>query len=159
MTLDLPYPWLEDEALQANFDRIRTEWPDPASGWQAYTATVTTVTLGSGGTNVARYAKIGRTVHAAGAITLGAGGSFTGADVTIALPLASGAMPQIGTALAYDSSTGVYVGNVLAAASSGTFIVRLGDGAGAIAALGATTPFTWGSGDFLYWQITYETAV
>lgn len=32
MTLDLPYPWLEDEALQANFDRIKTQWPSSASG-------------------------------------------------------------------------------------------------------------------------------
>ena len=30
MSLDLPYPWIEDEALQANFDRIKTQWPATA---------------------------------------------------------------------------------------------------------------------------------
>lgn len=27
MTLELPFPWIEDEAVQGNFDRIKTEWP------------------------------------------------------------------------------------------------------------------------------------
>ena len=32
MSLDLPYPLIDDEAVQGNFDRIKTEWPSSASG-------------------------------------------------------------------------------------------------------------------------------
>ena len=126
--------------------------------WTAYTPTVTTVTLGTGGSNQGRYRKHGRTVHAAGAIVLGSGGSFTGSDITIGLPFPTGPLPQIGSALAVDAGNVVYLGNLLAAAAGSTFITRLGNNAGGVTVLGATTPFTWASGDFLYWQITYEAA-
>ena len=161
MTLDLPYPWIEDEALQANFDRIKTEWPEPASAWQDFTATVsaTSVTLGTGGTNLARYAKQGRTVTASGLITLGTGGAFTGTECLIALPLAAASsMGQIGTAAASDNSTGfVYPGSCVVNASGSTVFFRFVSGSNT--PLGATTPFTWAVSDALYWQITYETAV
>ena len=155
MTLDLPYPWLEDEALQANFDRIRTEWPEPASPWKPYTATVTTVTLGTGGTNVARYAKHGRTVHCHGCITLGTGGSLTGSPVEVALPLAAAAYPQVGVVTANNVGTQLFPGVARIAASASTFKASFEGGA----FLSATGPFTWGDTDVLTWQITYETAV
>jgi len=87
VTLQLPHQWLEDEKLRQNFEKIAVEWPQPTTNWTEYTATVasTSVTLGTGGTNVARYQKHGRTVHVAGLITLGTGGVFTGAACTIAL--------------------------------------------------------------------------
>ena len=165
MKLDLPYPWMEDEQIQGNLDRIKTEWREPASAWQDYTATVSSasVTLGTGGTNVARYAKVGRTVNAYGVITLGTGGSFTGAsDIEIALPLtAASSAAQIGTAYAVDTGVYRHLGIVVAAADATTFKVRLTPNGtdNSLVAMTATAPFTWGDTDTLYWQITYESAV
>lgn len=155
MTLDLPYPWIEDDAVQGNFDRIKTMWPEPASAWQNYTATVTTVTLGTGGTNVARYAKVGRTVHCQGEILLGTGGSFTGASVEIALPLAAAAYRQVGTLFGNQVGTRGYVGVARIAESASVFTGYFEGGA----TFSATSPFTWGDTHRLTWQITYESAV
>lgn len=159
MTLQLPHQWLEDEKLRQNFEKIAVEWPQPASNWTSYTATVasTSVTL-DGGTNVARYQKSGRTVVACGLITLGTSGVFTGTDCTIALPFAAGSsMGQIGTAAASDNSTGfVHTGVCVANASASTVFFRFASGTNT--ALGATSPFTWTGSDALYWQITYEAA-
>lgn len=32
MTLELPYPWIEDDEVRENFQRIRLEWPSGATG-------------------------------------------------------------------------------------------------------------------------------
>lgn len=160
MTLQLPHQWLEDEKLRQNFEKIAVEWPQPTTNWTEYTATVasTSVTLGTGGTNVARYQKHGRTVHVAGLITLGTGGVFTGAACTIALPFAAGSsLGQIGSAAASDNSTGfVHMGVCVVNASASTLFFRFTSGTNT--ALGATSPFTWDASDALYWQITYEAA-
>ena len=57
-----------------------------------YTATVTTVTLGTGGTQVTRYAKIGRTVHCSGRITLGTGRAIR--DLSTGTPRGGKDMPM-----------------------------------------------------------------
>lgn len=132
-----------------------------AEAWTAFTPTITTVTLGTGGSNSARYVKIGRTVHAAGQIVLGTGGSFTGASVTISVPFTSAnTIPQVGTAAGYDSSGSANMhGYTFLNNNSAAMVVRLQlGGSSAITALGATTPMTWAVGDILYWAITYEAA-
>lgn len=167
MSLPLPFPDVRqggEDAVQQNFEKISTAWPQPASNWTSYTATVssTSVTLGTGGTNVARYRKSGRTVRAYGVITLGTGGSFTGAsDIEFALPFAAASScEQIG--VAYAVETGVYRhhGIVVVAASGSTFKVRLTPNGtdNSLVAMTATAPFTWGDTDRLDWQLTYEAA-
>lgn len=166
MTLPLPFPDIRgqgEDAVQKNLEAIQIAWPAASGNWTSYTATVssTSVTLGTGGSNVARYQKSGRSVSAYGAITLGTGGSFTGSDVEIALPFATGAYaPQFG--VVYGVETGVYrhVGVAFAAASASTFKCRFTPNGtdNSLVALGATSPFTWGDTDLLYWQISYEAA-
>lgn len=155
MTLQLPHQWLDDPQILENFRKIAQEWPEPSSAWQDYTATVTTVTLGTGGTQVSRYAKIGRTVHCSGRITLGTGGSFTGSPVTISLPIAAAAYPAVGVATANDVGTQNHIGAVNVAASATTFTCSFEGNT----FLAATSPFTWGDTDILTWHVTYETAV
>jgi hypothetical protein len=133
-----------------------------AEAWTSYTATVasTSVTLGTGGTNVARYIQYGKTIHAAGTISIGTGGSFTGTDITIALPAAAATgINFMGNAYAFDSggSPERILGVAIATAGASTMIFRFG-GATADTALGATTPFTWAVSDRLDWFITYEAA-
>ena len=163
MTLQLPHQWLDDQQVRQNFEKIAMEWPQASSNWTSYTATVssTSVTLGTGGTNVARYQKSGKTVRAYGKITLGTSGVFTGTDVEIALPFAAASYTdQVGQA--YGLETGVYRhdGLIVVAASATTFKVRFAPNGtdNSLVTLGATTPFTWGDTDALYWQITYEAA-
>ena len=129
--------------------------------WTAYTPTVTSVTLGTGGTNLARYSKTGRTITARGKITLGTGGSFTGTDVTIAVPeTAEATVETIGQCLGIDSGVWRHMGYCVMAAGGATFLSRFLPATlyGSPVNLAATGPFIWGVGDTLSWQITYEAA-
>lgn len=131
---------------------------DAPPAWQSYTPTITTVTLGTGGTNTGRWVKIGRTVHAAGRVALGTSGSLTGTDIPISLPVATAGY-HTGVAFAYDTSPGaMYLGGCFCYPASDEVYVRLGNGSGSVVSLGAGTPFTWASGDSLQWQLTYEAA-
>lgn len=131
---------------------------DAPPAWTAYAPTVTTVTLGTGGTTVARYAKHGRTVIYAGKITLGTGGSFTGSDITISLPFEAAGVDVIGSALGVD--TGVYRHHGYCVAAAGGQVLRvrlLPNGTdNSPVTMSATAPFTWGDTDVLDWHLTYE---
>lgn len=163
MTLPLPFPdvrrqtpqgqVLDVDGVQQNLEKISMEWPQASSNWTSYTATAT-VTLGTGGTNTARYQKNGRTVHVHGRIVLGTGGSFTGSPVTIALPFAASALQQYGTLVGNNEGVALYVGVVSVAASASVFTGAFEGNA----AFTATSPFTWGDTDSLTWNLTYEAA-
>ncbi len=134
-----------------------------SQAWTAFTPTVsdTSVTLGSGGTNVGRYAKLGRTVHAYGRITLGTGGLFTGAsDIKIALPVTAADTNSLGSAYAYDTSAVARAIGVVIPLTTATLGVRLSSAVANVSPqpLTATFPWTWAVNDFLHWAITYEAA-
>lgn len=156
MTLQLPHQWLDDEKVRQNFEKIALEWPAAWSVWTTYTATVssTSVTLGTGGENVARYQKNGRTVHVHGRILLGTGGAFTGTDIEIALPFAAAAYGQVGSAVADEVGTGAVVGSCVVAASASTMKFRFEGNT----RLGASSPFVWADTHVLTWNLTYEAA-
>lgn len=130
---------------------------DPPA-WTAFDPTVTT--LGSGGTKTARYMKHGRLVHYRGRLDIGAGG-LSGSDVTISLPFSSASgLEAIGTALGVDASVYRHLGYAYIAASASVLNVRLLPNGtdNSPVNLAATAPFTWGAGDTLQWNITYEAA-
>lgn len=133
-----------------------------ADAWTDYAATVSSTSLdGASNTNVGRYIKLGRVVHAYGKITLGSGGSLTGAtDIRIALPVTAASVNGLGSAYGYDSSSGKEVAGVAVIATTTTIGLRLGqDGAVGVATpLKATAPWTWADGDQIRWAITYESA-
>lgn len=125
--------------------------------WEDYAASVTStsVTLGTGGSNVARFVRDGGLVHVRGKITLGTGGSFTGTDIRIALPVAAAAdVVQVGVAYGNDVGTQAYIGAAVIDAGASTFRCRFEGNT----YLGASNPFAWGDTDYLAWAITYEAA-
>lgn len=130
---------------------------DPPA-WTAFDPTITT--LGSGGTKTAAYVKHGRLVHYRGRLDIGAGG-LSGSDVTISLPFASASgLEAIGTALGVDTGVYRHFGYAYIAASASVLNIRLLPNGtdNSPVNLAATAPFTWGAGDILHWNITYEAA-
>lgn len=130
---------------------------DPPA-WTDYAPTITT--LGSGGTVTASYLKMGRRVDYRGKLTTGAGG-LTGSDVTISLPFAAASTQEaLGHAVGVDTGVYRHLGYSFISASASVLNVRLQPNGtdNSPVNLAATAPFTWGAGDVLYWQITYEAA-
>jgi hypothetical protein len=125
--------------------------------WQVWTPTYTNMTIGNG-TSVARYVKIGKTVHWYLKFTFGSTSSF-GIYTAFTLPStpisgfnynARGLCRDAGVTWRFASAiidTEVYpnVENV-----AGTYSVDV--------SISSTVPFTWGTGDFLQLAGTYEEA-
>jgi hypothetical protein len=123
------------------------------NAWEAYTPTNTNVTVGNG-TLVARYIRIGRTIHFFWDLTFGSTTAF-GGTISIGLPLAAatpGRWAIAGTLL--DSGTQNYIagGIIAAAATQANPLVTAGGG------ITSTAPFTWTTGDRIAFSGTYEAA-
>ena len=116
-------------------------------GWQAYTPTAAGATFSA---VVARYARIGKTVHLAILATVS---SVTG-NFSFSLPLPLNATSSFAAGSAVFFGSNSYLG---IAYFSGSLHVR-GIGAnGAQANISATYPFTWASGNVVSVMSTYET--
>jgi len=115
-----------------------------------WTPTLTNMTIGNGAV-VATYTKIGRLVHLNCKVTLGGTSSVDGAWTFTNLPFAvpNNSVPI--QCMFEDSGTatfpawGFVVSNVV--------YLR---GIAGNAAINATTPFTWATGDVIYWSVVYE---
>jgi len=122
--------------------------------WTAYTPSTTNITLGTGSTNTGRWSRYGRTVHVVGNFTLGTGGSFTG-EAQLGLPFTAAAHRFFGTAYFTDASTAancqVAVAHVPSSADYAQFRYSGSNGAAQ-----ATVPFTWTTGDSIWWSVTFE---
>jgi hypothetical protein len=129
------------------------------AAWTAYNSpTQSGWSLGNG-TIAAAYLKTGSVCIYAGQVTFGSTTSFTG-SVRIGVPFSGGKRNAIGSAILVDGTTYyhglTYIDNSVDANLMG--IIRSG-GASSAAYVGSTTPFTWGTGDYFSWSITYEVAV
>lgn len=131
--------------------------------WQAYTPTLSGLSLGTGGTRVFSYCQIGKTVHVKGVITLGTGFSFSGGAVDIGTPVNSTGYVlglSTGTAMFFNGAnyfygTNISIGNpanfrVIATVASGTYAYN--------ADIISTVPFTWAAGHKIFVTYTYEAA-
>ena len=128
--------------------------PDTSGAWAAYTPTLSGITLGNGAMT-ARWARLGRTVHCAGRLTLGSTSSVTG-SVTIGMPVALASAwtsdrVSLGTGTAAKSGAAIepFFPTV---ASPSSFVLLRHTGVPA----GPGAPWTWASGDGLAWNLTYE---
>lgn len=127
--------------------------------WQAYTPTFTNITLGTGGTTSFYYQRIGKTIALRGRITLGTGGTFTGA-ATFSLPVnaildqqfwySGGSLVDASASAYYPSSLRVFTSGVQIGAlnASGAYVAH--------ALTSATVPFTWTVSDIINVSFTYE---
>lgn len=142
-----------------------TIWATFVGGtWTAYTPTLTNLTLGTGGTIVARWKRIDPTtakVHVA--LTLGSAAFAVSTAPDFTLP----SQVPIGLSYAVADCLGVALLNDTSAGASGRFSgacylvtgasngrIGFGTSGGAVT---ATVPMAWAAGDKLSAELTYET--
>lgn len=127
--------------------------------WDSWTPTWTNVTVGNG-TVVAKFSRSGRTIRFRLRFTLGSTSAvgttpiFTlpataAADYALEWPLGPGGLIHNGVKS--------WIGCVQFWSTTQAVLVR-DDGAGAYGGISATSPFTWGTGDYFFVTGTYEAA-
>lgn len=133
----------------------------PTGAWEAWTPTWTNLTVGSG-TVVARFTRIGRTIHFYLLFTFGSGSAM--GDARFTLPVAANAawtaLSPLGRTHILDAGTADFFGQswlhdadecrVFVDAASSTYVQPT--------ALSSTVPMTWATGDMLWVTGTYEAA-
>lgn len=135
-----------------------------------YTPTLTGMVIGSGGsaTNAADYVFIGGTetgnqglMHVIGTVTFGSSGQTFPTAPTISIPsgftnvsAASSSRP-CGSWHAVDIGTGANnrIGPVFISIGGNLVRPLLGGDDTQVALISTTTPFTWASGDSIYWEV------
>jgi hypothetical protein len=144
--------------------KLSTAAGEPGAAWQSWTPTWTNLPVTNSTVN-AKWIKVGKTVHYRLSVVL-AGGDKPSGSVTFTLPTASIAYPgvattqPIGVASYNDSSTTVYDGRALWASTTTAVLTGVpANGAWATYSnINATAPFTWGNGDEIFVQGTFEAA-
>lgn len=129
--------------------------------WKSWTPTWTNVTT-TGATIVAQYVQIGKTVHYFISLTFGASTAITG-NARVSLPVASVTYPQyaqIGYGSANNSGGAV---NPLAhcwisTTAAEIFCSNTSSTYDTYNFVTGSAPFSWGTGDILYLQGTYQAA-
>lgn len=128
-----------------------TAWVIFDIAWNAWTPTITGITLGTSSSIACYYARIGKTVVMTGKISFGANASAVTA-ITLTLPVnafGSGVYSTImGMCLMNDATGGSsYVGHLFTSSAT-SFTLRAQNAAGTYATStpqSATVPFTWAS--------------
>lgn len=139
--------------------------------WQSWTPTFTYTGGGSTGnaTIVAKYIKIGKTIHFRFSYVIGNTTTFsgmTGLGVSLPEPANSGytntESPYIGWTKCLDVGTSTYTGPIQINSGSTTTMLPLATVVNAtfatVSAISMNNPFTWGTGDEFYMTGTYEAA-
>lgn len=126
---------------------------DGGTDWQAYTPTDTNVTV-SNGTRVARYTRIGRTIHFSWSLVWGNTTSY-GGTVSVGLPAAAQATGRwaVTTYLLRSGVQNYSAGGFIDSGGSVAQVLVAGGGG-----INATTPWTWAVNDRLVVTGTYEAA-
>jgi hypothetical protein len=145
---------------------VQTQINSKASNtdWTAYTPTWTNLTVGNGSLT-ARYTQVGKVVHLIIDFVLGSTSSV-GTEPSFSLPVTATSVgyrastTPIGILHMRDVGTQSYQGVVVWLTSGSALLQRTGvSGSNTIiASVTATTPWTWGSSDYLSLTATYEAA-
>ncbi len=134
-----------------------------ASTYSNYTPTWTssgTAPAIGNATVVARFAQIGKIIHAYGSITFGSTSTFGSGNYSLALPLTASTNPvgvPCGTSFIFDSSAGN--SGIVNPYISTTTKMQWFYGAtyfGTNSTLGVSAPWTWAVNDEVTWSILYE---
>jgi len=129
--------------------------------WTSYTPTWTALTVGNG-TQAFKYTVVNKLVHVFGRITFGSTTSVSSTP-TMSLPIAraDAQLSSLGTGILGDAGTGSYSLLPLSNATTGVLIFREDHTVGSSTlegAIGASSPFTWTTNDFIQVNLTYESA-
>lgn len=137
----MPYPYAAGEILTAA-NLNASSAPIVTSTW---VPTVTNFTKGNG-TEVARYIRIGATVHCLWDFTFGSSSSISGLP-TISLPVAIAYSEVSGQAIMADTGTATYLGRV-AGTNPVQLLVEIASGTyTSVVSPSATIPHAWAATD------------
>jgi hypothetical protein len=128
-----------------------------SGGWTSFTPTVTNITTGNG-TYACNYQVIGKTVNLYFKFTFGSTSAISGVP-SFPVPV-NAARSRIGVTGAHvDAGTKGYMAfGEIAAGTLYIYSVEAGGTYVAYTGMNATIPFTWGTGDYIEFSITYEAA-
>lgn len=152
-----------DENKKVSVSTIQKKVLAPGgNAWQASSLTWGNLSIGNG-VIVEKFEQIGKTVRARYSIVFGTTTTIFG-PLTVALPATTIAgyttADQIGKCTLFDTGTSAYVGRVMWVTST-TAAIQVVNAAGtyaADAAISATIPMTWTTGDKLTFTLEYEAA-
>jgi hypothetical protein len=131
----------------------------------SYTPTLANITLGTGGTAVGKYTKIGKQVNFEIIITLGTGGSFS-ANPTFTLPVTAASgydfnNSMIGVASSRDASSAELFAQytrILSTTTASVASFNVSTSPGKLAGITGSSPMGWAVGDILCAQGSYRAA-
>jgi hypothetical protein len=142
--------------------KLNTATGELGGAWQSYTPTLTNITLGNG-TVTGTYSQVGKTVTVTVKFVMGST-SVMGSNPTVSVPVTAAAKystaHMVGTLYMEDLANAAYFGFV-ELNSTTTLLPRSAFISGtklADAGFSATSPFTWGTGDYFTFTVTYEAA-
>jgi hypothetical protein len=125
--------------------------------WTTWTPTINNVTVGNG-TILARYQQIGSVVYFSMKFTFGSTSAIAGSP-NFTIPIAAASANSY-TAFILDTGVQSYVATAYLPVGSSLFLdlIDTTSSRAASAAFSATSPFTWGTGDFFLVSGSYEVA-
>ena len=136
------------------------EITNTAQSWTSYTPTLANITIGTGGTNVGRWRRVGADVEFAVVVTLGSAGIAIGTAPTINLPVAADSIDVnfiVGSTTLYDATGPLYLCPTVLQ-STVTAEPRVIGTLGALNQITSTNPFTWAVNDRIYFRGRYRAA-
>lgn len=148
------------------------EWSTDGNTWRAdgswidYTPAFTGFTLGTGGSMLGRYTRVGRLIRGNIRASLGTGATVT-ASITVNLPVPASTAPlwaisanqetPLGTAYGYSGGGTRYPGTALLVSTT-QLIIGIQGGSNATARWGQNVPGAWAAGDRFQAEFSYEAA-
>jgi hypothetical protein len=147
-----PFPFSAGQVLSS------AEMNSIGEAGTSFTPTWTNYTRGNG-TTIAKYVQVNKLVYAYVEETLGSTSAVTG-DLTLTLPLTAASAPSVnGQVLFRDVGVQNIVGALFCTTTTTTFVRVLVVGTyNSLGVISATVPFTWGTGDKIVCNFTFEAA-
>lgn len=162
-----PRDWVAGEVVTNSMmnAEIRDKWNVVQAAWTAYTpsllASTTNPVLGTGGSAVADYIQIGKTVHYKGQIKFGTSGFSVGSgNYSISIPVAATGQTAVGLMWVSPANSTVWPGLLRGFAGSAGVYSSASATAPALAAVGSTgaAGTAWAASGYFWWSITYQAA-
>lgn len=129
-----------------------------------WSASGTAVALNNG-TNVGRFAQVGKHVHAYGKLTMGSTTTFGTGTYSFALPVnasanVQGTITSIGDVYALDNSALAFLRAAAIASTASTITIQYPNAypTGTQVIVATTVPWTWASADTITFNLLYEAA-